>query len=84
MREVLRFALLSGARGARGEDDGSGGDWEQSTGLSKKAEKRKEKQDMIKKQEVRGAFSSSLFSVRQKVNSCWVLRGLVVCEQETL
>ncbi|CAK9033496.1 Zinc metalloprotease ZmpB [Durusdinium trenchii] len=31
-------------------DDGTGGEWEQSTGLSKKAEKRKEKQEMMKKE----------------------------------
>jgi len=32
-------------------DDGTGGEWEQSTGLSKQAQKRKEKQEQIKKEQ---------------------------------
>jgi len=32
-------------------DDGTGGDWEQSTGLSKKAEKRKEKEEQRKREQ---------------------------------
>ena len=33
------------------EDDGTGGEWEQSTGLSKQAQKRKEKQEQMKKEQ---------------------------------
>lgn len=36
---------------ARLKDDGTGGEWEQSTGLSKQAQKRKEKQEQIKKEQ---------------------------------
>eukprot|EP00438_Fugacium_kawagutii_P006905 Skav221029 [mRNA] locus=scaffold576:168998:170244:- [translate_table: standard] len=38
-------------RPERVEDDGTGGEWEQSTGLSKQAQKRKEKQEQIKKEQ---------------------------------
>ena len=33
------------------KDDGTGGDWEQSTGLSKQAQKRKDKQEQMKKEQ---------------------------------
>ncbi|CAJ1386079.1 unnamed protein product [Effrenium voratum] len=50
-------------------DDGSGGDWEQSTGLSKKAEKRKEKQDMIKKQEAQMKKDQKMIPGMAPINS---------------
>eukprot|EP00435_Cladocopium_sp_Y103_P056725 s129_g19.t1 len=47
-RQVARAAVTQ-ERVLR--DDGTGGEWEQSTGLSKKAQKRKEKQEQIKKEQ---------------------------------
>ncbi|CAE7643024.1 FUBP1 [Symbiodinium sp. CCMP2592] len=50
---VQPFEMVMASRGSEEttEDDGTGGDWEQSTGLSKKAEKRKEKEEQRKREQ---------------------------------